>query len=188
MAARRTPACLKLLFRLRARLVVFVELLLVIQLLGGTVLLQRTRALAPRGRQPLREGERPDGALRGVNVSYLESVAVQGWDPSDPGGGGKPQWPALLASKVNAVRFPLNEASWLDYSCADATGATRDPDPGKNYRQTVEQTVQEANAAALYVILDLHLERTRQLLPAGPETDGGCRSLRRLLDLHRRHV
>jgi aryl-phospho-beta-D-glucosidase BglC (GH1 family) len=31
-----------------------------------------------------------------------------------------------------------------------------DADPGKNYQATVEQSVSEANAAGLYVILDLH--------------------------------
>lgn len=105
--------------------------------------------------------------MRGVNVSYLESVAVQGWDPSDPWGGGKPVWSALQGWKVNAVRFPLNEASWLDYQCVDTTGATRDPDPGQNYKQTVEETVSEANAAGLYVILDLHWSAPSNICPLG---------------------
>jgi hypothetical protein len=94
--------------------------------------------------------------LRGVNVSGLESVAIQGWSPTDPWGGWKPQWPALTAWKITAVRLPMNEASWLGYTCTDQNGATRNPDPGGNYKQTVEQTVSEATANGFYVILDLH--------------------------------
>lgn len=94
--------------------------------------------------------------LRGVNVSGLESVAVQGWDAADPWGGAKPSWSALAAWHVNTVRLPLNEASWLGYQCTDASGNSRDPDPGSNYQSTVIETVKEATAAGLYVILDLH--------------------------------
>jgi endoglucanase len=105
--------------------------------------------------------------MRGANVSGLESVAIQGWSVSDPWGGMKPVWTALQAWKINSVRFPLNEASWLGYSCVDANGQTVDPDPGKNYRATVQQTVTEANAAGLYVILDLHWSAPGNLCPTG---------------------
>jgi endoglucanase len=103
--------------------------------------------------------------MRGVNVSGLESVAIQGWSPADPWGGMKPVWSALQAWKVNSVRLPLNEASWLGYTCVDSSGATLDPDPGHNYRATVEQTVTEANAAGLYVILDLHWSAPGTICP-----------------------
>ena len=103
--------------------------------------------------------------MRGVNVSGLESVAIQGWSVSDPWGGMKPVWSALQAWKVNSVRLPLNEASWLGYTCVDSNGATLDPDPGKNYRATVAQTVTEANAAGLYVILDLHWSAPGTICP-----------------------
>lgn len=103
--------------------------------------------------------------MRGVNVSGLESVAIQGWSVSDPWGGMKPVWAALRTWKVNSVRLPLNEASWLGYSCIDSNGATLDPDPGKNYRATVAQTVTEANAAGLYVILDLHWSAPGTICP-----------------------
>jgi endoglucanase len=103
--------------------------------------------------------------MRGVNVSGLESVAIQGWSVSDPWGGMKPDWSALQAWKVNSVRLPLNEASWLGYTCVDSNGATLDPDPGKNYRATVAQTVTEANAAGLYVILDLHWSAPGTICP-----------------------
>ena len=99
--------------------------------------------------------------LRGVNFSGFESVAIQGWDASDPSGaqGGQangPKWSAIDAWHANVVRIPLNEASWLGYTCTDTSGNSRNPDPGANYKSAVETQVAQANAAGLYVILDLH--------------------------------
>ena len=99
--------------------------------------------------------------LRGVNLSALEGVAVQGWDPSDPTGGAfgqpdNPKWSAINAWKANIVRIPLNEDSWLGLTCTDTDGVVHNADPGANYKQFVANLVQEANAAGLYVILDLH--------------------------------
>ena len=107
--------------------------------------------------------------LRGVNVSGLEFVAAQGWSPADPWGGqagkGMPNWNAMKSWSVNVVRLPLNEASWLGYPCVDATGATRDPDPGHNYQATVKQSVADATAAGLYVIIDLHWTAPKNFCP-----------------------
>jgi aryl-phospho-beta-D-glucosidase BglC (GH1 family) len=104
--------------------------------------------------------------LRGVNVSGLESVAIQGWDPGNPWGGqtgdATPNWSTIKTWKANAVRLPLNEASWLGLSCVDIggsagkAGAIIHADPGGNYQATVESSVAQATAAGLYVILDLH--------------------------------
>jgi hypothetical protein len=94
--------------------------------------------------------------MRGVNLSGLEFVAVQGWDASDPWGGVAPNFTAIKTWKSNTVRIPLNEASWLGYTCVDGTGASRDPDPGHNYQATVKAAVANATAAGLYVSLDLH--------------------------------
>ncbi len=115
--------------------------------------------------------------LRGVNVSGLEFVAIEGWDPSNPWGGQTgdptPDWNVIKTWGVNAVRLPLNEASWLGLSCSDIGGSSVtinsggqqvqdtpgqiiQADPGDNYQATVEQTVANATAAGLYVILDLH--------------------------------
>jgi aryl-phospho-beta-D-glucosidase BglC (GH1 family) len=99
--------------------------------------------------------------LRGVNLSGMEFTAIQGWDPSDPTGGQMgqalgPNWTALNSWKPNAVRIPLNEASWLGLTCTDINGFSRNTDPGANYRQTLANLVQAANNAGLYVILDLH--------------------------------
>jgi hypothetical protein len=105
--------------------------------------------------------------LRGASASGLESVAIQGWDPSNPWGGWEPVWSAMQAWDVNVVRLPLNEASWLDYTCVDGNGTSVDPDPGNNYRATVEQTVSAANSAGLYVILDLHWTAPGNYCPLG---------------------
>jgi len=110
--------------------------------------------------------------LRGVNVSGLESVAIDGWDPANPWGAqtgtDTPNWTTIKTwggagtDVINAVRLPLNEASWLGLSCVDvggnagAAGATIKADPGGNYQATVTQSVADATAAGLYVILDLH--------------------------------
>ena len=104
--------------------------------------------------------------LRGVNVSGLESVAIQGWDPSNPWGAQTgdptPNWATIKTWGANAVRLPLNEASWLRLSCIDLggtagkAGAIIQADPGGNYQATVEKSVADATAAGLYVILDLH--------------------------------
>jgi len=99
--------------------------------------------------------------LRGVNYSGFEFVPIQGWNPGDPSGAqagqaGGPNWPAVQSWKANAVRIPLNEASWLGYSCTDTSGVVHNPDPGSNYKSAVASQVSQANAAGLYVILDLH--------------------------------
>ena len=98
--------------------------------------------------------------LRGINLSGLEFVAAQGWNPSNPWGGATgdptPNCNAVKTWKANTVRIPLNEASWLGTKCTDAKGTLRDPDPGHNYRATVKKAVDDATAAGFYVIVDLH--------------------------------
>lgn len=98
---------------------------------------------------------------RGVNFSSFEFVSIQGWGEGDPTGGqggqpNGPDWSAITAWKANIVRIPLNEASWLGHRCTDSAGASHDPDPAGNYRQAVQTQVEQAIAAGLYVIIDLH--------------------------------
>ena len=99
--------------------------------------------------------------VRGVNVSGFEFVAIQGWSAADPSGAqsgqaGGPKWSAIKAWKANTVRLPLNEASWLGYTCTDTDGRRHNPDPGGNYRAAVRKQVAQATAAGLYTIIDLH--------------------------------
>lgn len=100
--------------------------------------------------------------LRGYNVSGLEYAAIQG--SADPWGGQfdtKNLWTTIKGRSANAVRIPLNAASWLGYACTgDKSGAlvpNRNPDPGGNYKATVAAAVSGAIAAGLYVILDMHI-------------------------------
>jgi len=111
--------------------------------------------------------------LRGVNVSGLETYAVQGWSPNDPWGGQAPNFTAIKSWGINAIRVPLNEASWNGGTCVDnggfsatvvngnrvqdTPGQVINPDPGGNYHAAVAAVVSQATAAGLYVILDLHL-------------------------------
>jgi endoglucanase len=123
--------------------------------------------------------------LRGVNVSGLEGVAILGWDPSNPWGNQTgtptPNWTLIKTWGVNAVRLPINEASWLGKNCVDVGGTgshfvngvqTRNSpgelvsaDPGHNYQATVATSVSQAAAAGLYVILDLHLAAPSDICP-----------------------
>jgi len=124
--------------------------------------------------------------LRGVNVAGLETVAVEGWDPSNPWGASTgtttPNWSLMQTWGVNAVRLPLNEASWLGASCVDmggvgyhfvngvrtanTPGELVSADPGSNYQATVATAVSQATAAGLYVILDLHLTAPSNVCPS----------------------
>ena len=108
--------------------------------------------------------------LRGVGFSGFESVAIQGWNLRDPSGAqagqpGGPKWSAIIAWKANTVRIPLNEASWLGYRCVDTSGVSHNPDPGGNYKSAVQTQVNQATAAGLYVIIDLHWTAPGQACP-----------------------
>jgi endoglucanase len=114
--------------------------------------------------------------LRGANVSGLENTAIQGWAKKPDGGyenwadanlGAEPDWSKLVSWKMNVVRLPLNEASWLGYRCNAQSGSMRSADPGGNYQATVKQSVLDANAAGLYVILDLHWSAPQKVCPEG---------------------
>ena len=101
--------------------------------------------------------------LRGANMSGLEFVGVQGLTVAN-WGGTLPDWVLFgLTWKANAVRIPLNAASWLGLSTytanaqnATSWGSAVNPDPQGTYKQTVIAAVAAAQAAGMYVILDLH--------------------------------
>jgi endoglucanase len=96
--------------------------------------------------------------LRGVNVSGLESgIIFSGgtnyWASS--GFSGRPNFTKIAAWKANAVRLPLNEDSWLGTTVTGIPGNVISLN-GPGYQAEVKATVAAANAAGLYVILDLH--------------------------------
>lgn len=105
----------------------------------------------------------------GTNISGLETGMSWRW-PSFASAGTS-FWSQVKnwgGSGINTVRLPLNEASWLNYTCVDpGSGASGSfytsngkggytPDPNNQYKATVEKAVADATAAGLYVILDLH--------------------------------
>jgi hypothetical protein len=105
----------------------------------------------------------------GTNISGLETGSDSRWASFANAGTGF--WSKVLnydGKGVNAVRLPLNEASWLNYTCYDsgtgaagklysaAAGGGYTPDPAGVYQATVKKAVADASAAGLYVILDLH--------------------------------
>jgi len=97
--------------------------------------------------------------LKIANCSGLEGYAIQNqpWMNQDPWGGRAPNFAVIKAWGFNAVRIPLNQASWLGQTVVDyPSGALRQADPWKNYQPTVKTAVDSATAAGLYVILDLH--------------------------------
>lgn len=107
--------------------------------------------------------------LRGVNVSGLENFVIQGWTPNNPWGNDRPDFAAIRRWKANVIRFPMNQAAWLDLTTYDHDGKPRQADPGKNYRETVIRSVDEAIAAGYYVILDLHWSGPKVRVPGQPE-------------------
>jgi endoglucanase len=107
--------------------------------------------------------------LIGSNISGLEGGNNSRWPQF--ANAGSAFWTGIkddAGSGLNVVRLPLNEASWLNYTCYDSgTGASASrytaagggaytPDPSSAYQATVKKAVADATAAGVYVILDLH--------------------------------
>jgi endoglucanase len=102
----------------------------------------------------------------GTQISGLETGYPSRWPQYS--NAGVAFWSTLLnykGSGLNTVRLPLNEASWLNYTCYDsgsgasgklyapAAGGGYTPDPKNVYQATVKKAVADATAAGLYVIL-----------------------------------
>jgi hypothetical protein len=164
----------------------------------ATVVVERggTLAVHVRGKS-LVDAEGAPLQLRGVNVSGLENTAIQGWAWVDGKKGGRydywgdahlgvePDWKMIhrwpdadgKVAPVNAVRLPLNEASWLGLTTYDHDCRPRQADPGLGsssgvtYRDAVKRSVADAVAAGMYVILDLHWNGPDVTVP-GPAAPG----------------
>jgi endoglucanase len=96
--------------------------------------------------------------LRGANISGLESGIIYGGGTNywaSAGLRGRPDFTKLAAWKMNVVRLPLNEDSWLGKSVSGMPGNSFALN-GAGYQAEVAASVAAANAAGLYVILDLH--------------------------------
>src|SRR4051812_33054158 len=99
--------------------------------------------------------------FRGVNVSGLEFTHINGQPEPDGWGGQKPNLKAIKSWNANAIRVPLNEASYLglvtyDLPQAGGKATERKADPSGRYKQLVRDVVDEATSLGFYVILDLH--------------------------------
>jgi endoglucanase len=96
--------------------------------------------------------------LRGASIGGLESGVIFGGNNSlwsSAGFNGRPDFARMAEWKMNAVRLPLNEDSWLGTAVKGVAGNVISPN-GPAYQAEVAASVKAANAAGLYVILDLH--------------------------------
>lgn len=102
--------------------------------------------------------------LRGVSLMGMEYIAIKGLNPDNPNHSVVDStWAALHRWRINAVRIPLNEDSYLGLKCVapftgpayKKAGVIRDADPGHNYKSTLKKMVDRATRQGLYVILDL---------------------------------
>lgn len=113
--------------------------------------------------------------LRGASIMGMEYTAIGGWIPSDP----YPQiveatWKALHAWKINILRIPLNESSYLGLTCVNNSKKVQNADPGNNYKARLKQVVDRATSEGLYVILDLHLVAPNDSLNKVGDTIAQC--------------
>ena len=97
--------------------------------------------------------------LRGVNVSALEGVP---WN-SDPWRGEAPNFAAMKSWGINVFALPLSEANWLGL-CGATISAGVTP---AIYQSAIQTAVTQANAAGIYVILDLHWIAVPNTCPHG---------------------
>src|ERR1019366_2328527 len=95
--------------------------------------------------------------MSGLEFVGVQSQVVSTW------GGTIPNWALFKTWGANAVRIPLNAASWLGLTTykaeqqgATSFGAQQMADPQGDYKQTVISAVAAAQAQGFYVILDLH--------------------------------
>jgi hypothetical protein len=94
--------------------------------------------------------------LLGVDHPSMEYACVDGYAYND-GHFDATDAAAIASWKANTVRVPLNEDCWLGINGQPNSSQGADPPlTMTGYRQAVQDYVAAANAAGLYVILDLH--------------------------------
>jgi endoglucanase len=98
--------------------------------------------------------------LAGVNVSGAEGAADS---PGDIWRGQAPDFAAMKAWGIQVVRIAIAEANWLGLcSLTLAQGVT-----AAVFQAAIQAAVTAANAAGMYVILDLHIVAVPNLCPNG---------------------
>jgi hypothetical protein len=98
--------------------------------------------------------------LRGANVSGPEGYADT---PGDPWRGQAPNFAAMKSWGMDVIRIPLAEANWLGL-CNLSLNQGVTP---AVYQASIQKAVAAANAAGMYVILDLHIIAVPNLCPNG---------------------
>ena len=108
--------------------------------------------------------------LRGVDVSALEFYPILS-EGGDYWGGQRPNIKAIRAWKANIIRVPLNEQSYLGQTCYQGAPKPKGQraDPSGKYKAVVKSVVDEATAAGMYVILDLHKNAPPAVLPGSAQ-------------------
>jgi endoglucanase len=95
--------------------------------------------------------------LRGVMVAgNSESTGSHNeWDWSNltAGNNASPDWAAIKAWKVNAIRYSVGEASWQGRTTINWDGSSVNNDANHNYVATVEKDIADITAMGMYVIL-----------------------------------
>jgi endoglucanase len=104
--------------------------------------------------------------LRGVNAGNLENEPFLGplnwWREQ----GSEPNFSAMATLwGINVVRLPLGDQNWLGLCAATVSGGGT----AANFQAVVKQAVSDANAAGLYVILDLHFLASPNSCPSGQQ-------------------
>ncbi|HEX4214541.1 MAG TPA: cellulase family glycosylhydrolase [Candidatus Dormibacteraeota bacterium] len=128
--------------------------LLIVLAVGGYALHSKTAAaslpaLTVSGDKIMAGGQ--PIVLRGVNYDGTEYACFNNYDVFDPGAPNTQAGITALESwHVNLIRLPLNEDCWLGINGVPAAYS------GSNYQSQIESFVSMANAAGIYVDLDLH--------------------------------
>ena len=148
------------------------SLLLSLALLVGLTSSEAQFCAAPAGTPPpsltfsiqrsgnqLVDGSGNPVQFHGSNASGMEQFALNHSPWSGNGlGNAEPNWTLFKSWNNNAVRIPLNESSWLDLTGTrpDNLATGYYAGPASTYKAAIQNAVNHATAAGLYVILDLH--------------------------------
>jgi hypothetical protein len=120
--------------------------------------------------------------LRGADLSGLEyseiNNSINPTQVMQNQTGSATPWVAMKSWKLNVVRIPLNEQSFLGWKTCNTSwgyGGNGTPDPDGNYVSAIQNIVNGFTSNGFYVILDMHWSAPGNLCAgaqiAGPDTD-----------------